>query len=348
MRRGALLLTVFLPDLLHAQWTMQKSPAVASLRGIHNVGKGVAWASGTNGTVLNTRDDGESWKACAIPPGAEQLDFRSVQAFDAKTAIVMSSGKGDLSRVYQTTDGCQTWSLLFTNPDPEGFWDAIRFENRRTGVLIGDPVGDFFTIFWTTDGGRTWKRFREAGVRVTSSKQSIFAASNSALLIDAGRLYFVTGGGATALFAVVLDARCTGCQPIAATHPPLATGETAGGFSLAMRREGKRLILVAVGGDYKVPEARDGTAATWTDGHWTASGVSPGGYRSAVAYVPEIQAWLAVGPTGTDRSQDEGRNWRAVGSESSEDKGWNALSFPFVVGVNGKIGKWENRKRLRQ
>ena len=40
-------------------------------------------------------------------------------------AIIMSSGKGALSRIYKTTDACATWILLFTNPDPEGFWDAV-------------------------------------------------------------------------------------------------------------------------------------------------------------------------------------------------------------------------------
>src|SRR6185437_8148682 len=109
-----------------AQWDIQDSKTTASLRGIDNVGSGVAWASGTNGTVLRTEDGGRLWQTCAVPPGAEHLDFRGIQAFDKNTAIVMSSGKGDLSRLYKTTDGCQTWKLIFTNPDKEGFWDALR------------------------------------------------------------------------------------------------------------------------------------------------------------------------------------------------------------------------------
>ena len=65
------------------------------------------------------------WQLCTIPPGAEKLDFRGIQAFDANTAIVMSSGTGDLSRLYKTTDGCHSWKLIFTNPDADGFFDAI-------------------------------------------------------------------------------------------------------------------------------------------------------------------------------------------------------------------------------
>src|ERR1700761_2342486 len=117
----------------YAQWDIEESHTTASLRGIHNVGGGVAWASGTDGTVLRTEDGGYLWQTCSIPPGAEKLDFRGVQAFDENTAIVMSSGPGDQSRLYKTTDGCQTWKLVFTNPDKDGFWDAIRFANRNLG-----------------------------------------------------------------------------------------------------------------------------------------------------------------------------------------------------------------------
>src|SRR5216683_5208912 len=155
----------------HAQWDIQESHTTASLRGVHNVGSGVAWASGTNGTVLRTTDNGANWQTCPTPPGAEKLDFRGIQAFDENTAIVMSSGKGDLSRLYKTTDGCQTWKLLFTNPDKEGFWDAMQFQfhdgpstNYRYfngGVLVGDPVGGQFAIFTSDDYGSTWKSLRQ-------------------------------------------------------------------------------------------------------------------------------------------------------------------------------------------
>ena len=84
---------------IQAQFDIEDSNSTASLRGIHNVGGGVAWASGTNGTVLRTEDGGYLWQTCTIPPGAEKLDFRGIQAFDENTAIVMSSGKGDLSRL---------------------------------------------------------------------------------------------------------------------------------------------------------------------------------------------------------------------------------------------------------
>ena len=139
-----LLLCTALSTTLHAQWDLQDSHTTASLRGIHNVGGGVAWASGTNGTVLRTEDGGYLWQTCAVPPGAEKLDFRGVQAFDENTSIVMSSGKGDLSRLFKTTDGCKTWKLVYTNPDKDGFWDALVLDreqipsNRPLALLVGE------------------------------------------------------------------------------------------------------------------------------------------------------------------------------------------------------------------
>src|ERR1035441_4880959 len=145
------------PTNAHGQWDIQVSHTNASLRGIHSVGNGVAWASGTDGTVLRTTDGGIHWQICAIPPGAEKLDFRGIQVFDRNTAIVMSSGTGDLSRLYKTTDGCRTWKLMFTNPDPEGFWDAVKFTPReKSGLLYGDPVKGYFVAFATHDSGETW------------------------------------------------------------------------------------------------------------------------------------------------------------------------------------------------
>ena len=125
-------------EMRSGPWVMQSSGTTAGLRGIHAVGGGVVWASGTDGTVLRTEDSGYMWQSCAMPPGAGKLDFRGIWAWDADEAIVMSSGPGDLSRIYKTTDGCSHWTRVFTS-DPDGFFDAILFLDREHGVVLGDP-----------------------------------------------------------------------------------------------------------------------------------------------------------------------------------------------------------------
>jgi photosystem II stability/assembly factor-like uncharacterized protein len=327
----------------HAQWSMQQSNTTASLRGIYNAGGGAVWASGTQGTVLHTTDDGKTWQTCAVPRGAEKLDFRGIQAFDANTAIVMSSGTGDLSRLYKTTDACRTWKLVFTNPDRDGFWDALQFASPAFGMLIGDQVRGHFPAFFSRDAGETWKQFDPTVFAAADKSQSFFAASNTSLLVDATRdhLYLITGGGTTSLIAI--DGYFTSGAKISSTHLDMASGETAGGFSLASRVAGPDLVLAAVGGDYKAPDQARGTATYRIGGRWRVSDTPPHGYRSAVAYYAPAGTWIAVGPNGTDISTDDGRNWRALkptpGEGPDADKNWNALSLPFVAGPNGRIGK---------
>src|SRR5690606_29349465 len=75
----------------------QDSGVEVRLRGISAVDAQVAWASGREGTVLRTVDGGAHWQAIRVP-GAEALDFRDIEAFDAGTAVVLAIGPGEASR----------------------------------------------------------------------------------------------------------------------------------------------------------------------------------------------------------------------------------------------------------
>ncbi len=360
--------------MAQAQWEMESSGTTADLRGIDNVGGGVAWASGTNGTVLRTEDGGYLWQACAVPPGAEHLDFRGVQAFDANTAIVMSSGKGDLSRLYKTTDGCHTWKLVAKNPDPDGFWDAIqagdpddpdgtrvRIPDYRgsRALILGDSVNGQFRLWEWKEG---WEeRELELSYQVRGKcdlGEGSFAASNSVLeiartpQIDPAWKYavrFASGRTGHSYFSLVRIESAQKCEPCIEedkrVETPMAQmSESAGIFSFDFRTD---MVGVAVGGDYQLPDATKQTAAYSADGGmaWKLAQAPPHGYRSAVAYEAASNTWITVGPNGTDISTDDGRNWRALHPDpalheaADADRDWNALSLPFVVGPHGRIGK---------
>ncbi|HEY4358353.1 MAG TPA: YCF48-related protein [Acidobacteriaceae bacterium] len=328
-----------------AQWTLQDSRTTADLRGVDFVGNGVAWASGTHGTVLRTEDMGFVWQVCAVPPGADKLDFRGVQAFDANTAIVMSIGSGDQSRLYKTTDGCQTWKLLFTNPDKDGFWDAIRASDPDHIMILGDPVAGHLTFRSSSDGGKTWKA---EATPPSETGEGAFAASNTSLLQEkAGStcrvpVYFGTGGpNGARLFSAVYD-KAPSCHRSfsAQALPAFPKSASAGIFGLGA---GPERSMVAVGGDYQKPEERTGAAAYRHGSQgWLPAAQMPGGFRSAAEYYPKHKVWITVGPNGTDVSTDDGRDWRplkpAAGDAQDADKRWNALSLPFVVGPKGRIG----------
>jgi len=333
-------------------WVMQTSGTTAGLRGIHAVGGGVAWASGTNGTVLRTEDGGYVWQRCALPPNAEKLDFRGIWAWDANTAMVMSSGPGDLSRIYKTMDGCAHWKLVMTNPDKDGFWDAMVFSDQNRGFLLGDPVDGRFVLFFTLDGGRTWDRVNTKSLDAGKTKIGVFAASNSAMILDGSGLpMFGTSGPdgpwlympdleCTMLNAARNFAECLSGLRFERQRLPMA-GDSASSGIFALAESG--WDLTAVGGDYTKPNDMSGTAAAITawDGlarAWVAAAKPPHGYRSAVAWDEADDAWIAVGPNGSDISYD-GKTWVPL-----DNGNWNALSLPWVVGPNGRIAKLDAAK----
>ena len=339
---------------LHGQWQLQDAGTTADLRGIDYVGNGVAWASGSKGTVLRTLDMGKTWQHCATPPDAEKLDFRGIQAFDKDTALAMSSGKGDLSRLYKTTDGCRSWKLVFNDPDETGFFDAVRQVTDKQLFVLGDPVNGRFAMFTSRDAGDTWFIADDPGLDAPAALGA-FAASNSSFLSFGTNLAFGTGGPSASVYRMQpsCDAK-TGICSLAwqAMATPLAHGAAASGvFSLAGHLiaglSGKlAAVLVAVGGTYDKPADATGTAAFSPDGGatWTVAATLPSGYRSAVAYTPKTNTWITVGPNGTDLSTDDGHNWRALKPDPAAhdtpdaDAHWNALSLPFVVGPKGRIG----------
>jgi hypothetical protein len=361
-----------------AQWHMQDSHTSAQLRGIQSIGDGIAWASGTSGTVLRTTDDGDHWQLCAAPPGGEALDFRGIQAFDANAAIVMSIGKGDLSRLYKTTDACHSWKLVFTNPDKDGFWDSLLFSKplptqpaEASGVLIGDPVAGTFAVFLTADSGDTWRRWGrgefgrkgQCGERQAKAlkDEGLFAASNESVLhFSSGNFLFVTGGQSGT--RLVYSDRTVDGPPCWISFPsielPLARGSSsAGAFAVAAKNATTTyfpLRLMIVGGDYMKPDvssgntaflsSKDGARVPFSSYFTVITPVTPPhGFRSAVAYDAPTNTWVTVGPNGTDISTDDGLNWRALKPAPTDapdaDKNWNALSLPFVVGPKGRIGK---------
>jgi hypothetical protein len=263
---------------------VQDSRTSADLRGIHSIGNGIAWASGTNGTVLRTTDDGDHWQLCATSSGGEVLDFRAIQAFDANTAIVMSSGKGDLSRLYKTTDACHTWKLVFTNPDKDGFWDALSFPkpwpevlSKTSGILIGDPVAGTFSVFVTSDSGETWRRWGRSGFGwkgdcgerqpKASKDEALFAASNESVFhFFSSDFLFVTGGrsGARLVSSDSQDFDGPPCWTnFTSVKLPLArASSSAGAFAVAAKSSTYfPLGLMVVGGDYTKPDEFSGNAA---------------------------------------------------------------------------------------
>jgi photosystem II stability/assembly factor-like uncharacterized protein len=310
-------------------WTTSDTGVTARLRGVSAPSVNVVWASGTEGTIIRTTDGGQTWKRLTVPD-AETLDFRDIDAFDERTAYVLSIGPGDASRIYKTDDGGNSWTLQFRNDNPKAFYDAMSFRDSRRGFAFSDSIDGQFVIL-RTDDGRTWTRVLASGLPPALPGEGAYAASGSNIAIVGDNVWIGTSRSR------VLRSPDDG-RTWTAEQTPLPTSDSAGIFSIAFRDSTRGLV---VGGDFqKVTEAVNNAAMTIDGGRTWTSVYGLLGYRSAVAHVGRNHTWVAVGPSGSDVSRDDGRSWSPI-----PGPGFHAVAavprseMVWAVGERGGAGR---------
>lgn len=312
-----------------AQWIKQTVNTTASLRSLSVVNERVVWASGTGGTVIKTIDGGKTWKVMTVT-GAEKLDFRDIESFDANTAYILSIGNGESSRIYKTTDGGESWKLQFKNTNEKAFYDAVACWDKKNCIAMSDPVDGKFVLIATNDG-ETWKLLDTSKMPTAKEGEAAFAASGTCLITQGKHNIFLFSGGSDARVFRSADRGKT--RKVAET--PIVKGTPGSGvFSIAMfdARNG-----VIVGGNYEKPEETNDTFAFTSDGgkSWYA-GEGLTGYRSAVTYIDD-KTIIAVGTNGTDISYNRGVSWKKIGSENLNAIAAMGKKAVLSVGPNGSL-----------
>lgn len=330
----AALIIVSIWLVLNPVWTSQTSGVNARLRGVSAVSDQVAWASGANSTVLRTTDGGSTWQKLTLT--SEALDFRDIDAIDAQTAFALSIGPGPASRIYKTTDGGSTWTLQFKNDNPKAFLDAMSFWDAQHGIVFGDSIEGRFDILTTENGGQSWTRLDSSTFPPALPSEGAFAASGTNIAVFGKEHAWIgTGGGSKARVLRTTDRGRTW----KVFDTPLQSAQSSGIFSIAFRDKNHGVI---VGGDYSKENEAINNLAVTSDGGETweiARGLT--GFRSVVAYVPgKKKALVAIGPTGGDISNDDGRTWKPI-----PGTGYDTFSFVkgksvgWAGGAKGTIGK---------
>jgi photosystem II stability/assembly factor-like uncharacterized protein len=313
-----------------SQWERQAVKTDASFRGLAVVNEKVAWASGTGGTVIRTVDGGRNWHVITVP-GAEKLDFRDIEAFDANTAYTLSIGNGASSRIYKTVDGGKSWELQFTNKNEKAFFDAIACWNRQRCIAMSDPVDGHYVLVSTNDGGVDWKPIVSNLMPAAKDGEAAFAASGTCLITRGKSDAFLVSGGTDARVFRSIDAG----QNWTVVDTPI---KSAGGGIFSVAVYDPRIGII-VGGDYSKPgDAIDNLALTTDGGKTWALRKGLTGYRSGVTYVDK-KTIIAVGTNGSDISRAGGKTWTALDSgnyNAVQAKGGRAI---WAVGPKGIVAK---------
>lgn len=310
----------------------------ATCRSLSAVNARVAWAGCSGGKVLRTTDGGDSWSVDSVP-GAANLDFRGIKAFDENAAVVVSAGPAERgqARIFRTDDRARHWTLVWSDTTPGVFLDGVAFWDANHGLTFSDPVGGRFVILTTDDGGRSWRQTPPDRIPPALENEAAFAASNTQLAIQGtSNAWIATGGGAFARVFRTTDRGRT--WSVASTGMPGGPSSGLFGIAFADPRNG-----LAVGGDYRNERGVTSFAIRTRDGGatWMPAGVNrPDGTTSGLVYIPGTTppVFVAVGQSGVAYTRDFGATWIHADTVTSYGVGFIAPAAGFVAGPRGQVG----------
>ena len=331
-----LLLAGLTSSSLSAQWFRENSGTTERLRAVSVVNDSIAWASGNHGTFVETIDSGKNWVTSKVA-GCDSLDFRDIEAFDARNAYILSIGPGEKSRIYKTSNGGSTWTLQYVADDPRIFLDEFAFWDSQHGIAVGDALDGHLFLIRTSDGGNHWNRIPPASTPDALPGEGAFAASGSGITVEGTNDGWIGTGVNTARVYRSTD---RGVSWWVSSTPILHNTESSGIFSIAFANGDTG---IAVGGDYKKENESTRNVALTKDGGMTwaiPAGTPPAGFRSSVIYLT-ADYLVTVGPSGTDFSNDGGKNWTQIDmiGYHAVGKARNGTSI-WAVGENGRIGRY--------
>jgi photosystem II stability/assembly factor-like uncharacterized protein len=308
------------------------------LQAVSVVSNDVVWVSGLEGTFARTVDGGASWER-GVVEGAEGLQFRDVHAVSDSTAYLLSSGPGDQSRIYKTTDGGRSWALQFQNKEPDGFVDCLDFWDGEHGLAYGDSVAGQLRILETSNG-KNWKWVPDGDLPAARPGEGGFAASGTCVVtVGESTAYVGTGAGS----ARVLRSGDRGRSWEAFETPIVSATPSSGILSLAFWTDEDG---IAAGGDISSKESRSDVVALTSDGGRSFHLASPPSFPGAIYAVAAIPGTsppilVAVGPEGASYSTDLARTWMTLSRESYWSLSFGSSSRGFLVGPEGRIARVE-------
>ena len=305
-----------------------------SIRGLSVVSNKIIWVSGSGGSVGKSVDGGKSFKWFTVK-GYEKRDFRDIEAYNHKTAIIMAVAEPAL--ILKTTDGGENWYKVFEDSTKGMFLDAMNAE-AKTIQVIGDPINGKAFFAMSNNLGETWETNKLDGIALNEG-EAFFASSGTNLQISKSSNTFkkgtlmVTGGKVARL----LNARDQRDQfPL----PLLQGKESTGANSIAVSPSGKYAFIV--GGDFAKDTLRPGNSIAVRlepSIQFKEPTTPPFGYRSCVIYLNN-QTLVACGTSGVDISKDGGMNWENISKQSFHvvQKAKNGKAV-FLAGGGGRIAK---------
>lgn len=301
-----------------------------SFRGLCVVNNQVIWASGSRGTVAKSTDGGKTFNFQQVK-NYPKSDFRDIEAFDDKTAVMLSSGTP--AYILKTIDGGETWKEVYTNLDTAYFLDGMDFWNNQNGIIVGDPINGKFLLLHTHNGGDTWNLIDEKYLPKAEKGEAVFAASGTSIKCWGNNEFGFVSGGMQSSFYKFKSPKSF-AKKINLTIQQGANGK--GAFSLVKSNK----TFIAVGGDYMKDSIRyKNYDEIGVNLYYEDMGSTPFGYRSCIEKL-NGNIFIACGSNGVDVFNYKTKIWKNISLQNfNVVKKAKVGTAVFIAGNKGKIGR---------
>jgi photosystem II stability/assembly factor-like uncharacterized protein len=321
LKRIALLLVVGLlcvscvktPAMTNSPWQAQQLPTTANLQDLAFTGDlKHGWVVGSEATLLETIDGGNTWENRKLELGDQKYRFNSISFKGDEGWIV-----GEPSLLLHTNDGGKSWSNLPLSAKLPGAPSTIAALDKNTAEMTTN-VG---AIYKTTDGGKNWKSLVNDAV-------GVFRTINRS---DDGKYVAVSAKGN--FYSV--------WRPGEEAWSPHNRNSSRRVSNMGFTQEGG-LWMLARGGQLQF--STDVNADKWAEAEFPGKKDNIG--LLDLAYRTPQEVWVSGGSSDLMRSLDGGKTWeKDYDIQSVPSNLYRILFFSpdqgFIIGQRGILLKYQ-------
>jgi len=288
------------PSISYNPWQVINVPTDAKLLDIGFADNSQhGYLVGSNATLLETNDGGETWQPLKLELDDSRYRFNSVSFSGQEGWIV-----GEPSLLLHTTDEGQSWSRIALSEKLPGNPIAITAIAPNTAEMATD-VG---AIYQTSDGGQNWKASLEAAVGVVRNLER--SADGKYIAVSAkGSFYSTWNPGENA-------------------WEPHNRNSSRRLENMGFTKDGQ-MWLLARGGQVQFSDPAKPEA--WLEAKYPELSTSWG--LLDLAYRTPDEIWVSGGSGNLLRSTDGGKTW-----EKDRDVETVAANFYKIVFLNPEQG----------
>lgn len=239
------------------------------------------------------------------------LEFRSIaQTKDAVFILTVANP----ALLYRIDKKSLETKLVYQENHEKVFYDSMQFLNENEGFAIGDPTENCPSFIKTINAGKNWIKISCSNLPKFADGEAFFATSNTNLIVNKTRMWMVSGGKKSRVFAS--DDKGENWNSF---ETPIIQGQTMTGAFCADFYNST--IGIIAGGNYEKLDQNFQNKAITKDGGKTWKLVSENqafGYASCVQYIPNSKgkSIVSVGSTGLFYSNDFGVSWKQLSKDS--------------------------------